>query len=97
MVTRKWWIVLDLFAWSWTTLVAAKKNWYNYIGIELTEEYIPIIEARLNNTQEKVIEKMSKKKHLYSNKIKIMVRIYHKYHNQKSIPRYDYWGMTGMD
>ena len=26
MVTRKWWIVLDLFAWSWTTLVAAKKT-----------------------------------------------------------------------
>ena len=48
MVTPKGGIVLDPFAWSWTTLVAAKKNWYKYIGCELTEEYIPIIEARLN-------------------------------------------------
>lgn len=52
MVTKEWGVVLDPFAWSWTTLVAAKKNGYNYIGIELTEEYIPIIEARLNATEE---------------------------------------------
>ena len=52
MVTRKWWIVLDPFAWSWTTLVAAKQNGYQYIGCELTEEYIPIIEARLNAVEE---------------------------------------------
>ena len=50
MVTPKGGVVLDPFAWSWTTLVAAKKNWYQYIGCELTEEYIPIIEARLNAT-----------------------------------------------
>jgi DNA modification methylase len=33
-------------------LVAAKQNGYQYIGCELTEEYIPIIEARLNAVEE---------------------------------------------
>lgn len=47
MVTPKGGIVLDPFAGSGSTLVAAKKNGYQYIGIEMTEEYIPIIEARL--------------------------------------------------
>jgi DNA modification methylase len=48
MVTPKGGIVLDPFAGSGSTLVAAKQNGYQYIGIELTPEYIPIIEARLN-------------------------------------------------
>ena len=48
MVTKPGGVVLDPFAGSGTTLVAAKKNGYNYIGIELTEEYIPIIKARLS-------------------------------------------------
>ena len=47
MITPKGGIVLDPFAGSGSTLVAAKKNGYQYIGIEMTEEYIPIIEARL--------------------------------------------------
>ena len=47
MVTPKGGIVLDPFAGSGSTLVAAKQNGFNYIGIEMTEEYIPIIEARL--------------------------------------------------
>ena len=55
MITPKGWTVLDPFTWSWTTLIAAKQNWYQYIGCELTEEYIPIIEARLNATE--LIEK----------------------------------------
>jgi site-specific DNA-methyltransferase (adenine-specific) len=48
MVTPKGGIVLDPFAGSGSTLVAAKENGYQYIGIEMTAEYIPIIEARLN-------------------------------------------------
>ena len=48
MITPKGGIVLDPFAGSGSTLVAAKQNGFNYIGIEMTEEYIPIIEARLN-------------------------------------------------
>lgn len=48
MITPKGGIVLDPFAGSGTTLVAAKQNRFQYIGIEMTEEYIPIIEARLN-------------------------------------------------
>ena len=42
-------VVLDPFAGSGSTLVAAKQNGYQYIGIELTYEYIPIIEARLDS------------------------------------------------
>ena len=48
MVTPKGGTVLDPFAGSGSTLVAAKQNGFQYIGIELTPEYIPIIEARLN-------------------------------------------------
>lgn len=47
MVTPKGGVVLDPFAGSGTTLVASKKLGYKYIGIELTKEYIPIINARL--------------------------------------------------
>jgi DNA modification methylase len=50
MVTPKGGIVLDPFAGSGSTLVAAKQNGFKYVGIEMTEEYIPIIEARLKAT-----------------------------------------------
>jgi len=56
MVTKPGGIVLDPFAGSGSTLVAAKQNGFNYIGIEITEEYIPIIEARLNATEEDITE-----------------------------------------
>jgi DNA modification methylase len=51
MVTKPGGIVLDPFAGSGSTLVAAKENGFNYIGIEMTEEYIPIIEARLSSVE----------------------------------------------
>jgi site-specific DNA-methyltransferase (adenine-specific) len=41
-------LVLDPFAGSGTTLKMAKLLNRKYIGIEISEEYIPIIEARLN-------------------------------------------------
>ncbi len=46
MVTKPGGIVLDPFAGSGSTLVAARDNGFQYIGIELTEEYLPIIQAR---------------------------------------------------
>lgn len=41
-------VILDPMAGSGTTLKMAKKNNRNYIGIEISEEYIEIIKARLN-------------------------------------------------
>src|SRR5699024_8354010 len=47
LVTPKGGTVLDPFAGSGSTLVAAKREGFGFIGVELTEEYIPIIEARV--------------------------------------------------
>lgn len=52
LVTPKGGIVLEPFAGSGTTLVAAKKLGYNFIGIEKEAEYIKIIEARLSSIKE---------------------------------------------
>lgn len=42
-------ILLDPFAGSGTTLVAAKELNINYVGIEIVSEYIEIIKSRLDN------------------------------------------------
>ena len=51
-------VVLDPFAGSGSTLVAATLEGFSSIGIEITEEYIPIIEARIewakNNTDQQM-------------------------------------------
>lgn len=55
MVTPKGGVVLDPFAGSGSTLVAAKQSGYQYIGIEKEEEYIKIIEARLSSIVQGVL------------------------------------------
>jgi site-specific DNA-methyltransferase (adenine-specific) len=45
--SNEWDIVLDPFAWSWTTWKMAKLNNRNYILIEKEKEYIDIIKTRL--------------------------------------------------
>jgi len=54
MVTPKGGIVLDPFAGSGSTLIAAKQNGYKYIGIEKETEYITIAEARINSIPNKL-------------------------------------------
>ena len=45
-------IVLDPFAGSGSTLIAAKQEGFNYIGIEMEAEYIEIAEARLRAVED---------------------------------------------
>src|SRR5699024_6543806 len=52
LVTTKGGTVLDPFAGSGSTLVAAKREGFGFIGVELTDEYIPIIEARTGTKAE---------------------------------------------
>lgn len=47
MITPKGGIVLDLFAGSGSTLIAAKLDKFQYVGIEREKEYIDIINARI--------------------------------------------------
>ena len=47
LVTQPGGIVLDPFCGSGSTLVAAKKNGFNYVGIDLNEEYVEIAQKRL--------------------------------------------------
>lgn len=49
LVTPKGGVVLDPFAGSGSTLVAAELEEMTSIGIELTEDYVPIIEGRVRN------------------------------------------------
>jgi len=48
--TDKWSLVLDNTAWSWTTWVACKELWRNYILVEKEPKYCDIIHKRLQNT-----------------------------------------------
>lgn len=43
-------VIVDPFIWSWTTAVACKKLWRNFIWIELSQEYVDIANKRLENT-----------------------------------------------
>jgi DNA modification methylase len=45
--TPTWWTVLDPFMGSWTTWVACKNTWRDFIGIEMDEEYMEIAKARI--------------------------------------------------
>ncbi len=45
--SNPWDIVLDPFAWSGTTLKMAKKNWRDYIWIEISKEYCNIAQERI--------------------------------------------------
>ena len=47
MTTREWQIVLDPFSWSWTTAVACKNTWRNFIWIEMSQEYVDIAKKRI--------------------------------------------------
>ena len=51
MITPKGGTVLDPFMGSGSTGVAAKKNNYNFIGIDMTPEYLEIAKARINATE----------------------------------------------
>ena len=45
--TPTWWVVLDPFMGSWTTGIAAKNVWREFIGIEMDKEYFEIAKNRL--------------------------------------------------
>lgn len=48
--SQPWDIVLDCFAWSWTTAVACIELWRQYIVIEKEKDYVDVIEKRIRNT-----------------------------------------------
>lgn len=47
--TKKWDIVLDFTAWSWSTGVACKNTWRNCILIEKEKDYVDIIKKRMQD------------------------------------------------
>jgi site-specific DNA-methyltransferase (adenine-specific) len=50
--------VLDPFTGSGSTGKAAILQGFDFIGIEMTEEYLPIIEGRLKHAEAKVAERI---------------------------------------
>ncbi len=45
--TNKWETVLDFTMWSWTTWLACKNTWRDFIGIELDKDYFNICKQRI--------------------------------------------------
>lgn len=43
----EWWIVLDPYMWSWSTLVVAKQLWRNYIWFDISQEYVDLANERI--------------------------------------------------
>jgi DNA modification methylase len=58
LVTPPQGIVLDPFTGSGSTGKAAILQGFDFIGIEMTEEYLPIIEGRLKHAEAKVAERI---------------------------------------
>jgi len=46
--SEKWMTILDPFLWSWTTAVACKNTWRNFIWIEMSQEYVDIAKKRID-------------------------------------------------
>jgi DNA modification methylase len=61
LVTPEGGTVLDPFTGSGSTGKAAVLNGFDFIGIEMTEEYLPIIEGRLKHAEKKFAEKKTEK------------------------------------
>jgi DNA modification methylase len=57
LVTPPGGTVLEPFAGSGTTLMAATMEGFNSIGIEMTDDYLPIIEGRVRWAQQKTTQK----------------------------------------
>jgi len=45
-------VILDMFMGTGSTGIAALLNGHDFIGIEMSEEYMKIAEARINNYEE---------------------------------------------
>ena len=48
--SKEWDIIIDPFLWSWTTAIACKELWRNFIGIEKEKKYVDIANKRLATT-----------------------------------------------
>lgn len=48
--SNEWDIIFDPFMWSWTTAKMAKMNNRNFIGAEISQEYVDIANERLKHT-----------------------------------------------